>query len=557
MYGSNRTYLRFNRTQLLLPLLAATILLASGCTKVHDNPEDPPETPTDSSIETQTPDAAPDNNSDPLQPAPQPDLSNLLTIQNPSKFETLYLNPITFTLSQQDVPGVLWQNTFQIEGLKAETIQDAINQDLTSLYAALDKAGLPPYRGIYQRIPSGTQPVSSNLFATAAFNFENLLSVAVYAEKTYAIGDASEYISRVETRNYDLRTGDTVPLPALFANPKTAMKRINDEVAKMLNSQHSDEEPGFENGLYWFPRLTAPFKGLQANQKYYLQPGGIILILDHQTPAFDTGFYPAQITLPFYLFEGELAIRARFADGPGTNPYLKTGARDQQFVQSDLFSTQQLTAGEETVENNAVRAYLHFRYPNDLPPAIQALSETTLAESRHFLQTLTPNKKLSHGEDPYGEISLDITKIGPYYTLRHSVYSNCLTDGVRPANSDVSDGVRPANPGERVFSIREGQSLDLMQTPSFFASYEADGRRVTLESCFAPGVDYKALLAYAYNKQASLYGYPSVQEDQLDNVNFSIGHTGLECYFLDLGNFGYMGIEYKDLGSENLAIFDE
>lgn len=551
MYGSNRTSLRFNRTRLLLPILAATILLTSGCTKVHKNPENPSETPTESSTEIQTPDAASDNNSEPLQPAPQPDLANLITILNPSKFETLYLNPITFTLSQQDVPGVLWQNTFEIEGLKDQSIQAAINQDLTNLYAALDEAGLPPYRGIYQRIPPDTQPVSSTLNATSAFNFENLLSVAVYADQSYTMGDRSEYTSRLETRNYDLRTGDTVPLPALFANPEAAINRINDEVAKMLSSQHSDEEPGFENGLYWYPRLTAPFKGLQANQKYYLQPGGIVVIFDHQTPAFDTGFYPAQITLPFYLFEGELAIRERFADGPGTNPYLKTGARDQQFVQSDAFSTQQLTAGEETVQNNAVRAYLHFRYPNDLPPAIQALAETTLAESRHFFQTLTPNKKLSPGEDPYAEISLDITKIGPYYTLRHSVYSNCLTDGVNRHSR------RPANSEGPVFSIHEGEPLDLTTNPSFFASYEADGRRVTLESCFAPGVDYQALLADAYNKQALLYGYPSVKEDQIDNVNFSIGHTGLECYFLDLGNYGYMGIEYKDLGSENLAIFDE
>jgi|GEM_PF-3592189 len=563
MFGSNRTPLGLNRTRLLLSLFIATSLLISGCTKLTNTQETPPVNPADSTPEIQTPDAASNNNRDPLEPAPQPDLSNLITILNPSTFKTLYVNPITFIPSQQEVPGVIWQSTFTIEGLKDQSIQDAINQDLTNLYTALEEAGLPPYRGIFQRIPPGTQPVSSNLNATSAFNFENLLSVAVYADQTYTMEDRSEYTSRLEARNYNLRTGDIVPLPELFANPETAMNRINDEVAKMLSSQHPDEEPGFENGLYWFPRLTAPFKGLEANQKYYLQPSGIVIIFDHQTPDFDTGFYPAQITLPFHLFEGELAIRERFADSRGTNPYLTTGTRDQQFVQSDTFFTQQITAGDETVENSSVRTYLHFRYPNNMPPAIQALAETTLEESRQFLKTLTSPKKLSAGEEPYAEFSLDITDVGPFYTLRHSVYSNCVPDGVRPAGStdgvrpaSSTDGVRPAYSGESVFTIREGQPLDLTTNPSFFASYEADGRRVTLESCFAPGVDYKALLAVAYNKHATQYGYPTIREDQIDNVSFLIGHTGLECYFPDLGSYGYMGIEYKDLGCENLTIFD-
>lgn len=550
MYGSNRIHLGSIRIRLLLTILIVTSLLISGCTQVSKTPENPPSTPTESSTETQTPETAPDKNDNPLEPAPQPDLSNLITILNPPKLETLYENPITFVLSQQDVPGVLWQNTFQIEGLKDDTIQEVINQDLTRLYAALDEAGLPPYRGIYQRIPQGTQPVSQTLNATSAFNFENILSVAVYADQSYTMGDRSEYISRMETRNYDLRTGNYIPLPALFANPETAMNRINDEVSKMLSSQHPDEEPGFENGLYWFPRLTASFKGLEANQKYYLQPSGIVIIFDHQTPDFDTGFYPAQITLPFQLFKGELAIRERFADGPSSNLYLKSGARDQQFVQSDTFFTQQITAGDETVENSSVRTYLHYRFPNNLPLAIQALAEMTLEESRHFLEILTPNKKLNPGEEPFAEIALDITNVGPFYTLRHSVYTNCMTDGVDRHSR------RPANSEELVFTVRNGQSLDLTTNPSFFASYEADGRLVTLESCFAPGVDYKAQLANAFNKHASQYGYPTIQEDQIDNISFLIGHTGFECYFQDLGNYGYMGIEYKDLGSENLTIFD-
>ncbi|MZQ98972.1 MAG: hypothetical protein GT601_14995 [Acidaminobacter sp.] len=548
MFGLNRTYQGNNR-HLTIMLLITFLLLVSGCTQNANTPETPSDDPPSPSAESETQTAVPTAKIDPLKPAPPPDLTHLITILNPSNFDTLYLNPISLSTSQQDVPGALWQSTFKIEGLKDESIQDAINNDLNSLYEAMEKADLPPYRGIYQRIPPGTPHTMFTLNASAPFNFENLLSVAIYSDKTYTFndptGERSEYIGRLETRNYDLRTGDKIPLPALFANPETAMHRINDEVAKMLSSQNSDEEPGFENGLYWVPRLTTPFKGLEANQKYYLQTNGIVLVFDHQTPDFDTGFYPAQITLPFNLFEGEIAIRQRFADGSETNPYLNTGARDQQFVQSDTFFSQQLIAGEETFENTDFRAFLHYRYPKDLPPAIQALVVTTLEESRLFVKSLKADENLAPGEEPYCEIALDITEVGPFYTLRHSVYTYKLTDGVRPAT------------GLSAFTIREDQPLDLMRNPAYFASYDADGHRISLESCFDANVDYKALIAAVYNKQALLYGYPSVDKSQLENVIFSIGHTGFECFFPDLGDYGYMGMEYKDLGSENLTIFNE
>jgi hypothetical protein len=553
MFGLNRTYHGNNR-HLTIMLLITILLLVSGCTQNANTPETPSDNTPSSSAESETQAAVPTAEIDPLQPAPPPDLTHLITILNPSNFDALYLNPITLSTSQRDVPGTLWQSTFKIEGLKDESIQDAINNDLTSLYEAMEKADLPPYRGIYQRIPPGTPHTIFTLNASAPFNFENLLSVAIYSDKTYTFndptGERSEYIGRLETRTYDLRTGDKVPLPALFTNPELAMTWINDEVAKMLSSQNSDEEPGFENGLYWVPRLTTPFKGLEANQKYYLQPNGIVLVFDHQTPDFDTGFYPAQITLPFNLFEGEIAIRQRFADGPENNPYLNTGARDQQFVQSDTFFSQQLIAGEETVENTNFRAFLHYRYPKDLPPAIQALVETTLAESREFVKSLKVDENLAPGEEPYCEIALDITEIGPFYTLRHSVYTYKLTDGVDRQSRRPAIGLSP-------FTIREDQPLDLMQNPAYFASYDADGHRISLESCFVADVDYQALVAAVYNKQALLYSYPSVDKSQLENVIFSIGHTGFECCFPDLGDYGYMGMAYKDLGCENLTIFNE
>ena len=139
----------------------------------------------------------------------------------------------------------------------------------------------------------------------------------------------------------------------------------------------------------------------------------------------------------------------------------------------------------------------------------------------------------------------DITQVGPYYTLRHSVYTNNATPGVNRHSR------RPT------FTIRENQPGNPEKNPSFFASYNADGHQISLESCFKPGVNYKALLAATYNEQALIYVYPSVEESQIENFNFTIGYTGFEFFFTDLGDYGYIGIEYKSLGSENLTIFNQ
>ncbi len=500
------------------------------------------------------------SDSDPLQPKTIPDPASFPVIENPPVFQTLYVNPIEILTTQVENPGTLWKSTIQIAGLKDQKIQQAINDDLFRLYTAMSKDDLPPYRGIYQRIPPGTPHTSMNLNAFTAFNYENLLSVVVYCDKTYKIEgsgseenlkpEAQEYISLVETRNYDLRTGRDVPLMALFAAPALAQDRINDEVAKFLSTQHADEEPDFDMGIRWAPGLTAAFKGLTPDQKFYLQPSGITLVLDHRTPAFDTGFHPAHLSLSYSAFYGELALRQRFSFEPDASPYLRTGPRDQQFIQTESFTSTAVSAGDESGFSPEVNTHLFFRYPADLPDPLMALAKTTLEESRAYLKVLEFTAPVRPGDVAYCEISLDMTQVGPFYTLRHAVYANA------PVLKDKGEmGVRPA--WNTFFTLRNSQPSDHAENPFFFASFNADGHQIPLESCFQPGVDYTALLTETYNKQALSYGFPAAETSQLANPMFTIGHTALECYFPALGDYGYMSLSYEDLGSEHLTIFDE
>ena len=542
--------LRRGRGGTLVLALFLMMGLLAGCVKSETDPDQSQSgDPADPSAESPT--AAepgiPSGPGDPLALQPLPELSGLSVLEPAKRFFTLIANPIEMKQSRMENPGVLMMDTFQIQGLKNEAVQAAINADLQNLYGALEKADLPPYRGIYQRVSPGSLPASMTLFASSNFNFENLLSVTVYADKTYNFSDRSEYIGRLETRNYDLRTGRQVSLPELFADPEEAMALINLEVSKLLRGQTADEENHLEFGFFWVPRLTQPFKGLEANQKFYLQPSGLVLVLDHQTPQFDVGLYPAQLTLPFHLFEGKLAIRERFLLSDDSNLYLSGAPRTQQFIQTDSFYNLAFTAGEENVYNPKVRTYLRYRYPDSLPDPVMAIAKAAVSESRRFLKSLVPAAELVDGIEPYCEASLNLNQVGPYYTLNHSIYANGLPEA-------ILKGPRPVFPNYGRSS--GGQTYSLVQMPFYTATYDAMGRRITLEQCFREGVDVLSLVSGVYNRQAPQYGYKSVEREAFKDVMFAIGQTGLDCYVPVLGDAGYMNLPYVELGLENLRIFD-
>jgi hypothetical protein len=454
------------------------------------------------------------------------DLSSLPVIDNPQILKTIVRNPLEILTENVEIQGVSWKNTIQIRGLKDVQVQDKINSRLRDFYTALEKSDVPPYRGIYQRVPPGSQPTNLSLHASAAYNFENLLSVYIFADKNYAFGERVEYIGRVEALNFDLRTGEEITLPELFAKPSDAMTLVNDQVLSLLLSQRADEDPDLGMGLWGTPKLASPFKGLSANQKFYLSEAGIMLIFDHNTPAFDITLYPGQLLLPYRLFSGEIAIRERFSNGPALsqNLYVSTEAPDRQFVVNYEMDARLIAVKNESGESGRIRTYLNYRYPKDLPAPLLTMVEQLIKNSVDKMKNLSKTHQTDPAQEPYCETMINVNQTGPFYTLRHTVYAYGIKDLT--------------------------QSFEL-------STFSSDGKKMALADCFLPNFNYQQAIYSAYERQAKEYGFRTESRDQLfKNLSFALGQSGLEFYFPSATDNNYFFIAYSDLGSQNLTIFD-
>jgi hypothetical protein len=450
---------------------------------------------------------------------------------------TLTANPIEINTTTVEDPGILWQNTVLIKGLKDPEVEEAVNAKLQSMYDTLKSADIPAYRGIYQRVPLGTTPISNNLNAYPSFNYHHILSVFISSDKTYDISDPDpaavpgdvksgmemEYVGRYESVNIDLRTGKEILLPELFADPASAMNLLNDAVSISLSSQLADEEPTYETARWGIPRLTTPFKGLNANQQFYLSDVGIHLIIDQHNPEFEIGFYTAQIFLPYSLFKGQLAIEDRFS-GDASALYVNPEPLVIQFVRNDMFNNPGIISSEETGTIGKVRTYQRYRYPDNLPAPILERVDSARKEMEIKTTGFKDIVPTSNQNEPFYETSVDVSEIGSYYTFRQSEYPY---------------GLDPLTP---TFALK---------------SYTMEGAVIKLEDCFIPGFDYQSAIYTAFEKQTVEMGIKAIDKDQLlDRMTFGLGTAEFEFSFPNQPDFGYFSISYKDLGCENLTVFE-
>lgn len=463
------------------------------------------------------------------------DYSKLQIIRDPKNLTTLTVNPIEFENTNIEVPGVEWRNTLFIKGLTDFTIEEGINANLQSIYDALDSSSLPLYRGIYKRIPKGTLSKSQNINAFPSFNFSNLLSVVIYGDKIYEFENlteslnplkslSTEYISQIETLNIDLRTGQKITIPELFADPKNAMDLINEEVSKKLFSQMSDDEPNYDFALWYAPRITSSFKGFNADQKFYLSETGIVLVIDHNNPEFEIGFYPVQITLPFQNFKGKLAFEERFQAEHKTL-YLSQDPIEKQFIRHDDFNSENTLKIEENSDaNSKVRTYTRVQYPDYLPDVINDHIQTIKKQQEAVFEQLNTLTITESENQPFYETTVSVYPIGPFFILKHTIYPYGIEN----------------------------------LTPTFvLKTFTSDGVEVVFSSCFKQDYDYKTAIYRAYSMSAEQMGFEVLdQENLFKSLQFCIGTTEFEFSIPQENNFCNFNVLYKDLGSENLTIFE-
>ncbi|MDZ4131650.1 MAG: hypothetical protein U1E11_00785 [Dethiobacteria bacterium] len=457
---------------------------------------------------------------------------------NPANLFTLTTNPIEFETDPVSLPGDLWSEVSYIRGLTDKEVEGLINKTLDETYEKIIHSGLPPYRGIYRAIPDGAPLLTQSIYAYATFNFNNLISVYVSSDLSYELPALEEenyetenydyyppliYIGQAECLNFDLRSGRQILLPELFADPTTAMALINDAVAKKIAVKHAGDDPGLDMISFDTPLLTGPFKGLPDTQKFNLTSGGINIVIDYLNPEFDCNFYPTQIFLPFSLFDKNLAIEERFM-ADKNSLYMDTESMEIQFILRDEPDPAQMIWFEEAGISGVVNTYQYYFYPKTLPQTIELRISELRRETEASLESLKDFKPESMNEDSFFDVSINVNRLGPYYTLRYNIYN---------------------------------QSIDIAESMLIMECYAADGRLLELEDCFKPDFNYREALYSAYLEQFSWLGGSALSlEEMFSDLTFALGPTDLEFTVPDAGNYYLYFVPYRDLRFDNLTIFD-
>lgn len=442
---------------------------------------------------------------------------------------------------------------FQIDGLKDEGVENKINEALAAAYEKMRVQDLPPYRGIKAKIPHGAKLVQEYIYMQDTGNFNNILSVTITKDSSYAIPnkngtiienshgyyDNAEYVSEITCLNFDLNTGDFIDLKDIFADDVDYMKEINDYMNTYLFTNYSTEEAYFMvegNAL----KLVESFKGLKAEPKFSLQPYGLTLYFDYETPEFNTGFYSVPVRIYYGDFDGKIAATQRYFDE-------KTNIFDSNkpIVKSLLISEQRNpVGGEDHYKDGQVNVFISWRFSSLLPKDIQDFIVAQTKPDEALIQKLN--------EDVKGVSQEELEKRGGAF-YEKSVYADNIGGYINVSAHEYSTA-------NNKYDQRQG----------YYCFEEESLKQLSLSDIFKEGFDYNEVLIASFKEslKGSIdnVGTPLEfsTEDITDILNHIEGFTlmtdsvNIPIAYTDSKGVHYswfISVEYEDFGCENMLIF--
>lgn len=450
--------------------------------------------------------------------------SSRKVINSPVVIPYLVKNPIEIvTAEKTDVPE-FYTRTITINGLNDKEIQKTINEELTSIYANVIEAALPPYRGIKQILRNDAKPSSNTIDSNMSFNYNNVASIAIYGNRNY---DNITSIGLVEAYNVDLNTGKQLYLKDVFADDVDYKVILNDFISKLLMKSNSTDESDNYYGMGGYGlKLVAPFKGINDKQKFFLYPGGLVLIFDYSTPEFDTGLYATTIYITFQELGDTVAISERFYD-PNISIFDGNKAPVFEFISSANLNWQQKQKSETI---GKINTYQTMSYSSDMPE--QAI---IMAESLYPI-SLSTFAELEALIDP---------AIDAYSSLEQYVWASTYGQYTTVSRNT-----------SMYYNNRWKSDQDTF-------CYDSNGKEVTLSEIFLPSFDYKSKIIGALRNALSQMpsGSTYKAEELYEDIEFAIGvseisfNTKPVTFDLSSESPVYCALTFEEIGCENLTIF--
>lgn len=487
-------------------ILAALIssLMIGGCQKEvpFESPDPDPEIPQEEPVVYRSP---------------------FTDVSGPVKLTYLINNPMLETYTEVEESEQLRERLLSISNLQDKRVEEIINSKITNLHQSLKEMELPPFRGIRRLIPEGSTLTNEYITTTMDFSYCNIISVNSTNSRTYDTPDGPDptnYVEYTDSITLDLRTGEEILLEDLFVTGSNYKERLNTLIKSYLNNEYAEDEYS-----EWFSSigLVAPFTGIKDTQKFFLTETALSLLIDYETPEFDTRNYSNRIYISFYDLQDILAIKERFYN-PEEN--LFDFEYDKTYSLIDNYS--KYIDGERINEKiSGVQVYYESRTPRNLSESIVGdfikFKEMDMEEIEELSEVNAPDSYYSH------ESTASITGDFIIFATNKSMY----------------DGNRSRFAAE-------------------FRTYRMSGEIVALGDLFIAGYNYDDVIN---NKllESLPEGYrPDEVELKglMGSLTFRLNRTGI--YFAshpvkiqenDISPISFQ-IEYSEFGCENMTIFN-
>lgn len=414
------------------------------------------------------------------------------------------------------------QEYFQVSGLVDQDVEDSINKAIKELFDSMvpytTGEKLAPYRGIQSSLQPNYKVESSTISVIPQFNSNNVLSVVAYVWGTY-YNSTNDYVyfSVVESLNFDLNTGEEFLIEDLFTNDVDGLAIINYAIINEIERTRL-----FTNSDYYeytsLP-LAAPFKGISNNQKFFLTYDGINIVIDHNNPEFDVGFYYNTVLVPFYSADGNIAITERFYDE--NNSIFTNEANSKRFLRDNPNENR----SSNNYNKSGIEWYVSTSSPNNLNEKIINIMDDIRVEQEELVFLLSQDTTIS-----FVEQNIYTYRIGKFINISSLLMISGANDSVWQQNNYV---------------------------------YSESGEPIGLEDIFVEGYDYSTLINKAIDKAIKDYGYPERfdSEDIFENLMFTLNDTHISFITQPQKWYSnstqlYFTITYEEVGFKNLKIFD-
>ena len=331
----------------------------------------------------------------------------------------------------------------------------------------------------------------------------------------------SEHVNTTEVLNLDLNTGRELSLADIFANDVDYIGLLNDRVSSLiLSSTANDELNSPTDGPYI--KLVSPFKGITADQRFFISRGELTLLIDHRNPVFDTMFATLWFSFPFTELGPNIAVTQRFYN-PDQIIFASQEPLAKEFMGGD-YGTLKTVTEQQVVGHGVIR--FAFSYPEKLPTHMVALLE----------------------------------QLSPEYTARASELA-ALPQPWELTNSVTASTIGPY----LAVTVTQNTYLwdDSGDTRAWYYCFDKDYQQMSLGDVFAEGYAYREILEKRLIENLNLKDLSSAySNDQIiDDLQFTLEASAVrfctKTILFGSGQTLYFQIPYKDFGCHNMTIFPE